>query len=91
MDQLFLKYIRINSQHEINIAGSLRNQFYEMNANHYESLSAMEMVTAYDNILREMLSMIEQSYRRLIAKLGRDSAREPKRRKCVMRCCLKSS
>jgi len=69
MHQLFLKYICESAPLELNLPWALKNRFCALDAESYRSLGEMDMVMAYDDILREMLSYIEQSYRRLILHL----------------------
>ena len=62
--ELYEKYIRRHSMLEINISGSLRNQWDALHSEDYPDDKFGELVDLIDAVLQEMLKYVRQSFLR---------------------------
>ena len=60
----FRKYIEHHSELEINISGSLRNKYVDLEQKEYDGMNVKQFVTLYDKVLAEMMKYQSQSYQR---------------------------
>merc|ERR1712154_171135 len=62
---LFKKYIGSHrAEHEINISGSLRNKYIDLEQRQYDGVDLEQYLTLYDEVIAEMMKYMAQSYRR---------------------------
>ena len=61
---LYTKYIQRHSEMEINISYSLRNRWDLLHSNNYPEDDLVELNSAVDEVIKEMLKYIRQSFNR---------------------------
>jgi len=66
---IFEKYVDNRAALEINIGHGLRNQHYRLHRHHFASLSTMQWISLYDDILAVLQEYIVQSYLAMIRQL----------------------
>eukprot|EP01084_Bolivina_argentea_P248697 416064_1 len=59
--QLFEKYIKLNSELEVNISSNLRNEYYKLDENNYD-MDIVALVTVFDEVIAEMFKFMQQSF-----------------------------
>lgn len=59
---LFEKYIKLRSEHEINISGPLRERYRSLDVSGYEELDAAELMGLFDDVINELLKYIRESF-----------------------------